>query len=95
MKVTEQAAEQLKIVLADFDKPGSGIHIYSTSGCCGTSIQIDIATHLETNETVVSIDGIDFFIANSLIPTLANVTIEYNSNGFLLSGLKKSGGCCS
>ena len=95
MNITEQAASELKKVLDEFNKPGSGIHVFSTQGCCGPSIQMDVATHIGNGETVISLEGIDFFVANDLMPKLAEVTIEFGSNGFRLSGLKKaSSGCC-
>jgi len=56
---------------------------------------MDIATHVGAGETVISIEGIDFFIANDLLQTMADITIEYTSNGFRLAGMKKaSSGCC-
>lgn len=95
MKITDQAQTELKKALDSFDKPGSGIHVYSTQGCCGPSIQMDIAAQIGNGETVISIEGIDFFVSNDLTPKLAEVTIEFGSNGFRLTGLKKeSSSCC-
>ncbi|MHB8136096.1 MAG: hypothetical protein ACYDH1_17950 [Anaerolineaceae bacterium] len=95
MKITEQAQVELKKALDSFDKPGSGIHVFSTQGCCGPSIQMDIATQIGNGETVISLEGIDLFVANDLMPKLAEVTIEFGSNGFRLNGLKKeSSSCC-
>lgn len=95
MKVTEQAQLELKKALEGFNKPGAGIHIYSAKGCCGPSIQMDIVTQVGNGETVISLEGIDFFVHNDLLPQLENVTIEYGGNGFRLIGLQKSGsGCC-
>ena len=94
MKITETAQLELKKALDSFDNPGYGIHLFSTQGCCGPSIQMDIAAHAGSKETVISIDGIDFFVENDLIATLDGVTIEYGANGFWLAGRKKSSGCC-
>lgn len=95
MKISETAQLELKKALDSFDNPGSGIHVYSTQGCCGPSIQMDIATHIRTGETAITLSGIDFFVANDLLPKLAEVTIEFGSNGFRLNGLNKaSSGCC-
>jgi Fe-S cluster assembly iron-binding protein IscA len=43
-----------------------------------------------------SIDSVNFFIEESTRDTMAEVTIDYGSNGFRLNGLKRSGGegCC-
>ena len=95
MKITDQAQLELKKALDSFDKPNPGIHVYSTQGCCGSSIQMDIATQIGNGETAISLEGIDFFVANDLMPKLAEVTIEFGSNGFRLTGLKKaSSSCC-
>jgi Fe-S cluster assembly iron-binding protein IscA len=94
MKITEQAKVELKNALASFDKPGAGIRIYSTQGCCGPSIQMDLSTQVEQNETQISMEDLDFYIANDLLPTLEGVTIDYGYNGFRISGLEKNGGGC-
>jgi len=95
MNITDQAQVELKKALNGFNKQGSGIHIYNIQGCCGPSIQMDIVTHVGTGETVISLEGIDFYVSNDLLPKLAEVTIEFGSNGFRLTGLKKAGsGCC-
>lgn len=95
MKITEQAQIELKKVLDSFNQPSSGIHVFNIHGCCGPSIQMDIAAHLAPGETVVSLEGIDFYVANDLLTQLVDVTIEFNSTGFHLAGLKKaSSGCC-
>ena len=95
MNITAQAHAELKKALDGFNKPGSGIHVYNTQGCCGPSIQMDIATHVGSGETVISLLGIDFFVPNDLLPKLAEVTIEFGSSGFRLTGLKKaSSNCC-
>lgn len=95
MKITEQAKDEIQKALEGFNKPGSGIHILSAQGCCGPSIQMDIATHVGNGETALIVEGIDFFVTNDLLPAMADITIEYGSNGFRLNGLKKnSGGCC-
>ncbi|MBK5246085.1 MAG: hypothetical protein JJE49_02275 [Peptostreptococcaceae bacterium] len=94
MNITDQAAIELKKSLAEFDKPTAGIHLFSTAGCCGPSIQMDIAPHIGNEETIISIQDIEFYVANDLISQLADVTIEYGSNGFKLAGLQKSSSCC-
>lgn len=95
MQISDEAQKELKKTLTGFDKPGAGIHIFNSQGCCGPSIQMDIATQLGSGETAISIEGIDFFVPKDLLPQLENVTIDYGSNGFLLKGLKKSSdNCC-
>jgi len=94
MKITEQAQKELKKGLYDFNQPGAGIHIFSTQGCCGPSIQMEISAHIGNGETLVTQDGIGFFVTSDLLDTLAEVTIEHGTNGFRLGGMKKSSSCC-
>lgn len=95
MKITEQAQAELKKALYNFNKPGAGIRVFSSQGCCGPSIQMEIAAHLEVGETLLTQNEIGFFVNGDLLTKLAEVTIEYGENGFRLTGMKKaSSGCC-
>lgn len=47
------------------------------------------------NETVISLEGIEFYVTNDLLAKIEEVNIEFSSNGFRLAGLNKtSSGCC-
>jgi Fe-S cluster assembly iron-binding protein IscA len=94
MQISEQAQIELKKALYNFNKPGAGIHLFSTQGCCGPSIQMDVSAHIVTGETLLTQDEIGFFVTSDILSTLAEVTIEYGANGFRLSGMRKSGNCC-
>jgi Fe-S cluster assembly iron-binding protein IscA len=95
MNITEQAKIELKKAVGSFNIPGAGIHIVSSQGCCGPSIQMEITTNVGHDESVISIEGIDFIVASDLWSILANVTIEFSEKGFKLTGLQKNGSCCS
>lgn len=93
MNITENAANELNKVLDNFDQPGAGVHIFSAAGCCGPSIQMEIAKQPGEDEAVLNIQDIDFFVDKNLLPTMEKITIDYSSNGFLLKGFQGSG-CC-
>lgn len=96
MNVTEQATAQLKKVLVNYGQEGAGIRIFTSKGCCGPSIQMDVVKQPASNQTVLHIDNIDFFVDNDLLETLTTVTFEFGTRGFRLNGLPKvSDGCCS
>jgi len=95
MNITDDAANELKKILVEFNKEGAGVRIFSTQGCCGPTIQMDIVPQPGKEDTIVSIGNIDFFIEKSLVSTLSSVTLDYGVNGFRLNGLVRSGGCCS
>ncbi|HQE55112.1 MAG: hypothetical protein WBJ36_01160 [Tenuifilum sp.] len=94
MKLSVKAKEELLKVLETIDENSKGIRLYSTQGCCGPSVQMDVASAPQPGETATSIDGVDFYIEDSLAETLAEVTLDHNGFGFLMNGLKKSGSCC-
>lgn len=94
MKLSAKAKEELSKVLETYNEGSKGIRIYGTQGCCGPSVQMDVANAPQKGETATNIDGIDFYIENSLIETLTEVTLDHNGFGFLMNGLKKSGSCC-
>lgn len=94
MKLSVKAKEELLKVLETIDENSKGIRLYSTQGCCGPSVQMDVASAPQPGETATNIDGVDFYIEDSLAETLAEVTLDHNGFGFLMNDLKKSGSCC-
>ena len=92
MKITEQTEDEKSPRC--FNKPGAGVHIYSTQGCCRPSIQIEISMPVGNGEIVISQQEIEFFVTNDILPALGKATIDCGSNGFHLSGLITSDGCC-
>lgn len=94
MKLSEKAREELIKVLESVGESAKGIRIYSSSGCCGPSVQMDVANQPQPGEISVNIDGVEFYIENALTETLVEVTLDQNGFGFLMNGLKKTGSCC-
>ncbi len=94
MNITEPAANELKKGIEKFNSPGAGIRIFSVSGCCGPSIQMEVSQKPAQDDVVLTLEDIDFFLENDLFDTLAPVTIDYGTGGFRIIGLKRSGGCC-
>jgi Fe-S cluster assembly iron-binding protein IscA len=94
MKVTEQALAQFKKAIQSHDKPGAGIRLTASAGCCGPLIQMSMAEHLLAGEKMLSIDGVDFFIEPQAEQMLSNIIIDFREDGFKLEGLSHPGGCC-
>ena len=95
MKITEQAANEFKKAIEEFDSPGAGIRIFNGRSCCGPTIQMDLSNKPAKNEVVLNIEEIDFFLEKDLLETLSPVTIEFGAGGFRFTGFKRSGSCCS
>jgi Fe-S cluster assembly iron-binding protein IscA len=96
MNASPRALEEFKKVLNSEKVPTAGIRVFTQQGCCGPAIQMSIVEKPSIGDLQFSIDSVNFFIEESTRDTMAEVTIDYGSNGFRLNGLKRSGGegCC-
>ncbi|HKK68315.1 MAG TPA: hypothetical protein VJ946_08885 [Bacteroidales bacterium] len=94
MKISEQAAKQLKVILEKQESPEAGIKIYATQGCCGPSPAMDVASKPGFDDTQFEIDGINFYVANELANKMENTLIELNPDGFRIHGFPKKNNCC-
>lgn len=94
MELTEEARAALKQALEDFNQPGAGIHLFNSQGCFGPKINLEISTQPGPNETKVILEDVDFFIDNSLLPSLQDVTFLHTGRGFIMNHLTNTGGCC-
>ena len=93
-KVSAQAAEQFKEIIASLEERPAGVRIYSGGGCCGPSVQMELAEAIRPGEIQVDVEGVPFFIAPDFLPELSMVTIDFTEGGFRLLGFKRSEGCC-
>ena len=96
MNASPKALEELKKVLNAEKPPNSGIRIFTQQGCCGPAVQMSVVEKPSTGDLQLSIDSVNFFIEESARDTMAEVTIDYGSKGFIINGMKRSGGrgCC-
>jgi Fe-S cluster assembly iron-binding protein IscA len=94
MKATSNAIEELKKVLKTEENPLAGIRIFSGQGCCGPSLQMSVSEKIPTGDELLTIDEVNFFIANEAREMLNGVTLDHGPNGFKLDGMKKNGGGC-
>jgi Fe-S cluster assembly iron-binding protein IscA len=96
MNASPKALEELKKVLNSEEVPAAGIRIFTQQGCCGPAVQMSVVEKPSSGDLQLSIDSVNFFIEESARDTMTEVTIDYGSNGFILNGMKRSGGggCC-
>ena len=94
MKITEQAAKQLREILKKQDNPEAGIKIYPTQGCCDISPGMDVANKPQKGENHIVIDGVNFFIDNELMDRMENTEIDLSPDGFRIHGFPKKNSCC-
>jgi Fe-S cluster assembly iron-binding protein IscA len=93
-RVSDQAAEKFKEIIDSMEERPAGVRIYNASGCCGASVQMELAEGLRPGEMEVDVEGVPFFVASDFLPELSPVTIDFTDGGFRLLGFQKSEGCC-
>ena len=93
-RVSDQAAEKFKEIIESMEERPAGVRIYNAPGCCGSSVQMELAEGLRAGEMELEVEGVPFFVANDFLPELKPVTIDFTDGGFRLLGFQKSEGCC-
>ena len=94
MKVTDNAIEQFRTAINQFEKPISGIRVFAGSGCCGPAIELSLEEKASLGDNVINIQGIDFFVEPKAGEMMKEVSIDFRDNGFRMDGIKGGGGCC-
>ncbi|MBW6497674.1 MAG: hypothetical protein K0B09_04745 [Bacteroidales bacterium] len=93
-RVSDIAAEKFKEIIDSMEERPAGVRIFNAAGCCGSSIQMELAESIRPGEMQIDIADVPFFVANDLLPDLSPVTIDFTDGGFRLLGYKRSAGCC-
>ena len=94
MKVTDNAIQQFKTAITQFDKPVAGIRVFAGSGCCGPAIELSLEESALPGDNVINIQEVDFFIDPKAGEIMKGVSIDFRDNGFRMDGIKGGGGCC-
>lgn len=82
MNFTENALKQFKKLIDESENPNSGVHFYTTQGCCSPTLQMDIAKHPGQGENAVEIADVNIFVTSEANKILSGITIDYTEEGF-------------
>ncbi len=93
-RVSDNAAEKFREIIDSMEERPAGVRIYNSAGCCGSSIQMELAESIRPGEMQIDIADVPFFVATDLLPDLSPVTIDFTDGGFRLLGFNRSEGCC-
>lgn len=93
-RVSDKAAVKFREIIDSMEERPAGVRIYNSAGCCGSSVQMELAESIRPGEMQIDIDDVPFFVATDLLPDLSPVTIDFTDEGFRLLGYKRSEGCC-
>jgi len=94
MNVTPKAIEELKKLLNRKKNPEMGVRIFAAYGNCGNLLQLEVGVKLITGEKVFTVDSVNFFVEESNVKFLKELTIDYKSNNFeLIEGDQRDCSC--
>ena len=82
MKVTESARKQFNQKLAHLDSPGTGVRIYTTSGCCFPTLLMDVGDQAHIGDKLMTVEEIDFFIADEAKQIINKLIIDFTDDQF-------------
>ena len=98
ISLTDAAAERVKALIAESDKPVAGLRVgVKTQGCSGMSYFVEYAEEKKTLEDVVEDKGVRIFIDPMAVMFLAGSTMDYVEekfhSGFVFSNPNEKGRC--
>ncbi len=81
LKLTANAIEQVKKLLARDDRAKHGLRVGVTDGgCSGHSYKLDFDKEAKAGDTVLDRDGIKVFVDGPSTPLLQGMVIDYESS---------------
>lgn len=82
VKITDEAAEKSKEILASEGKAEWGFRFYTAgSSCCGPSYGIDIVENAVDGDETVEKNGVKFFIDQAALESLSGMEIHFVDDG--------------
>ena len=98
MTLTEAAAEHVKILIAQADKPIKGLRVgIKTQGCSGMSYFVEYAEEQKKFEEIVQDKGVTIFIDPAATMFLIGSEMDYQedkfTSGFVFSNPNEKGRC--
>lgn len=94
MNATSPALDELKKVLKSEENPQAGVRIFAGKSCCGPSLQMSVEKEALTGDKLITLDSVNFYIAQSAEEMIENVTLDFGPDGFKLEGFKRNTCCC-
>lgn len=82
MKVSENALTQFKKMIEENGNLKSGIRFFTVQGCCSPRLQMDVAPSPKTDDTVIKMGEVDFFVTPDAEKILSDFTIDYHGGSF-------------
>ena len=78
VKLTAAAADRMKTIIAERDKPSAGIRLtVSTKGCSGMSYNLDYADEKTPSDEVIQHKGITLFIDPKAVMFILGSEIDF------------------
>ena len=98
VQITTKAADKLKEMIEKNNKQGSGMRVQVVpGGCAGFQYGFDFETQKKEDDTVLVVNGVEFYIDSQSMMHLRGARIDYidtlQESGFRISNPNASSGC--
>ena len=98
MTLTDSAAERVKQMIANRDKPTYGVRIgVNTSGCSGMSYTLEYADEKSDFDEIIEVKGAVLVIDSKAVMFVAGTKMDYvvekMQSGFVFSNPNEKGRC--
>ncbi len=98
MSVTDSAAERIKQIIANTDKPVTGVRVgVKNAGCAGMAYTLDYVVEPEPGDDHVRDKGVDVYIEPRATLFLLGTRMDFEtsklSSGFTFTNPNQSGEC--
>ncbi len=91
MEITGAAIETLKKVIKEEGK-GSCLRIFTTEGCCGPSLAMDLAPKPDKDDAEIIKNDFKLYVHKTAAPQLEKAIIDCDAaGGIILKGLPSQG----
>ncbi len=91
MEITDAAIETLKKVIKEEGK-GSCLRIFTTEGCCGPSLAMDLAPKPDKDDTEIVKKDFKVYVHKDAAPMLEKAVIDCDADGGIsVKGLPSHG----
>jgi Fe-S cluster assembly iron-binding protein IscA len=100
--ITDAAVERIKEIIKE-EKPGSCLRIFTTEGCCGPSLAMDLAPKPDKDDAEIVKNDFKLYVHKAAASQLEKAIIDCDAaGGIILKGLPShgcgdncgDGGCC-
>jgi iron-sulfur cluster assembly accessory protein len=94
LTLTDNAVKRFKDLIGVKKTKDHGVRIFTTGGCCGPSLAMDIADGAKKGDLTLEKDGVKVFLEKEANKLLSEATMDFSEKrGIIISGMQQAS-CC-